>query len=67
MNSLEARGLEWRKATRSVGNGACLEVVSANGEIAVRDSVNPGGALLQYSAWSWQEFTSRIKGENAFD
>jgi Domain of unknown function (DUF397) len=67
MNSLDVRGLEWRKATRSVGNGACLEVVSVNRRIAVRDSVNPDGAFLKYPAGSWQEFTARIKDENVFD
>jgi hypothetical protein len=67
LNSLEVRGLQWRKATRSVGNGACVEVTSVNGRIAVRDSVNPGGAFLQYPARSWQEFALRVKNENIFE
>jgi Domain of unknown function (DUF397) len=55
------------KATQSVGNGACVEVASVNGQIAVRDSMNPGGAFLQYPAGSWREFASRIKSENIFE
>jgi hypothetical protein len=50
VDNAAARDLEWRKAKRSVGNGACVEVASVNGRIAVRDSVNPGGVLLQYPA-----------------
>ena len=67
LKSLAVRGLEWRKAARSVGNGACVEVASVNGQIAVRDSMNPSGAFLQYPARSWQEFASRIKSENTFE
>jgi Domain of unknown function (DUF397) len=67
LKSLEVRDLHWRKAKRSVGNGACVEVASVNGKIAVRDSVNPGGAFLQYPARSWQDFASRAKNENIFE
>jgi hypothetical protein len=63
----EARDLEWRKARRSVGNGACVEVASVNGRIAVRDSMNPGGGRLQYPARSWQSFATRLRGENIFE
>jgi hypothetical protein len=67
LGSLEVSGLQWRKAGRSVNNGACVEVASVKGQIAVRDSMNPGGALLRYPVQSWQEFTSRIKDENIFE
>lgn len=67
MDNAAARDLEWRKAKRSVGNGACVEVASVNGCIAVRDSVNPGGVLLQYPARSWQVFASRLKSEIIFE
>ena len=63
----EARDLEWRKARRSVGNGACVEVASVNGRIAVRDSMNPGGGRLQYPARSWQSFATRLRDENIFE
>ncbi len=67
MDNLAARDLEWRKAKRSVGNGACVEVASVNGRIAVRDSMNPGGAWLQYPARSWQFFATRLKDEIIFE
>jgi hypothetical protein len=64
---LEARDLQWRKARRSAGNGACVEVAPVNGQIAVRDSKNPGGRWLRYSPQSWQEFVSTIKHESIFE
>jgi len=47
----------WRKAQRSMANGNCVEVRPVNGRIAVRDSKNPGGYVLAYSAPSWRAFT----------
>jgi hypothetical protein len=42
-------GLAWRKAQRSVGNGACVELAPANGMIAMRDSKDPNGPVLMYT------------------
>lgn len=58
-----ASGYLWRKARRSANDGACVEVTPANGRIAVRDSKDPGGSWLWYSAQSWREFASRLKVE----
>ncbi len=63
----EVHDLQWRKARRSVGNGACVEVAPVNGQVAVRDSMNPGGSRLQYSMRSWQEFVTAIKDEHIFE
>jgi hypothetical protein len=59
--------LQWRKARRSVGNGACVELASVNGQILVRDSMNPAGAWLRYPAQSWATFAAMIKGETNFE
>ena len=32
LNNLEVSGLQWRKARRSVNNGACVEVAPVNGQ-----------------------------------
>jgi Domain of unknown function (DUF397) len=40
-----------------MANGNCVEVRPVNGGIAVRDSKNPGGYVLAYSAPSWRAFT----------
>lgn len=61
-----ASRLAWRKARRSVGNGACVEVAPAGTGIAVRDSKDPGGPVLTYGGDAWQEFVHRAK-EGQFD
>jgi hypothetical protein len=57
----EVRGLQWRKARRSAGNGACVEVAPTGGQIAVRDSKDPDGVRLQYTSRSWQIFVFNLK------
>ncbi|HEY0935020.1 MAG TPA: DUF397 domain-containing protein [Trebonia sp.] len=53
--------LPWRKSTRSVADGACVEVAPATGTIVVRDSVNPAGAMISYSTRTWQAFLADAK------
>jgi hypothetical protein len=40
-----------------MANGNCVEVHPVRGAVAVRDSKNPGGLMLAYSAESWHAFT----------
>lgn len=58
-----ANEYHWRKARRSAGDGACVEVALINGELTVRDSKDPGGCWLRYPARSWRNFTSDLKGK----
>ena len=67
LNDLMVADLQWRKARRSANNGACVEVAPVNGQIAVRDSMNPDGSWLRYPARSWQDFLSALKGESIFE
>ncbi len=53
--------LAWRKAQRSVGNGACVEVAPIGTGCAVRDSKDPDGPILTWTAQAWQEFVGRAK------
>jgi len=48
--------LDWRKARRSIGNGDCVEVAPASSGVFVRDSKNPGAAILGYPATAWRSF-----------
>jgi Domain of unknown function (DUF397) len=54
---VDSESAGWRKARRSMANGNCVEIRPVRGAIAVRDSQNPGGPVLAYSAESWHAFT----------
>jgi hypothetical protein len=54
--------LNWRKSTRSVANGACVEAATIPGTVMVRDSVTPSEVKLRFAAGAWQEFIDRLKG-----
>jgi hypothetical protein len=53
--------LEWRKARRSVNNGACVELAPAAGRILVRDSMDEDGPVIAYSEYSWRLFVAAAK------
>lgn len=55
------RNLAWRKASRSAGNGACVEVAPATGYVAIRDSKNPDGAVLASAPSVWRSFLADAK------
>jgi hypothetical protein len=51
-------GLNWRRARRSMNAGNCTEVAAAAGVVAVRDSKDPYGLILNYPASSWRSFVA---------
>jgi hypothetical protein len=54
-------GLNWRKARRSISNGACVEVAAVEAAVLVRDSVNPAGGKIAYAPTAWQGFVDSAK------
>jgi Domain of unknown function (DUF397) len=53
----------WRKSTFSNNTGACVEVAdldSSDGR-AVRDSKNPTGPALMFTAAEWSAFTAGVR------
>jgi hypothetical protein len=56
----------WRKASRSVSYGACVEAASANATVLVRDSVDQSGLVVRYDARAWQVFLGSAKS-GAYD
>jgi Domain of unknown function (DUF397) len=57
----ERASLVWRKARLSTNNGACVEVASVVGKIALRDSKDPGGPVLVYTPAEWEAFLDGAK------
>ncbi|GIE98093.1 hypothetical protein Ari01nite_55580 [Paractinoplanes rishiriensis] len=53
--------LDWQ-TSRSCSQGACVQVAAVgDGTIAVRDSKDPAGPILRYSATEWREFLTGAK------
>lgn len=52
----------WRKSSRSGGGGECVEIAElADGGRAVRDSKNPTGPVLRFTAAEWAAFAAGVR------
>lgn len=58
LTNTEVNDLQWRKPRRSVGNGACVEIVLVKERILIRDSQDPNGPSIGYPTRSWHAFLS---------
>lgn len=56
-------GVTWIKATASAGNGQCVEVARLDDGIGVRDSKDPQGPILRFTAAEWSAFLDGAKGD----
>jgi len=54
--------LVWRKSTRSIANGQCIETATLpDGRLAVRDSVDMAGPTATFTPSEWSTFVKKIK------
>ena len=54
---------EWRKSSYSNGSGGeCVEVAHTAEPIRVRDSKDPAGPVLAFSADAWAAFVREVGG-----
>lgn len=56
LSEAELRQLTWLKAKSSSANGQCVEVAAAVGKVAIRDSKDPYGPILVYTATEFRAF-----------
>jgi hypothetical protein len=57
----------WKKSTWSNGSGNCVETARlSDGSWAVRDSKEPGGAVLTFTPSEWSAFVEGVK-DGEFD
>jgi hypothetical protein len=57
---MDNQDFDWRKASYSNGQGACVEVASGNA-ILVRDTTDRDGGTLAFSAEAWKRFTGSLR------
>jgi hypothetical protein len=58
----ELNALAWRRSSRSIGNGQCVETARVPGGVAVRDSKDKAGPALLFPANIWSAFVDGVKG-----
>ncbi|MBW1603124.1 DUF397 domain-containing protein [Streptomyces sp. JJ66] len=55
--SIDPASLSWQKSSLTANNGQCFELAALPGEgVAVRDSKNPQGPHLCFTAEEWVAF-----------
>lgn len=57
----------WRKSSRSVGQGACVEMAVQADTRLVRDSKNPSGPMLTFPAGAMRIFLGTIRNTTGRD
>jgi hypothetical protein len=58
---MEAVDPRWRKSSFSGNGGDCVEVGHAARAVAVRDTKDCTGPVLQFTPSAWRKFANRVK------
>ncbi|MGH3701812.1 MAG: DUF397 domain-containing protein [Pseudonocardiaceae bacterium] len=58
----DLNNVRWTKSSRSGAGNNCVEVAALDsGHRAVRDSKDPGGPALMFTATEWASFTAGMR------
>lgn len=58
--ALQTEHSSWRRASFCASN-ECVEIAPHNGMIIMRNSMEPRGLVLRYTAEEWQSFIRGVK------
>lgn len=62
MNTPDLSRARWRKSSHSGGNGQCTLCARLDdGSMAVKDSKDPDGPVLIFTAGEWEAFTTTLR------
>jgi hypothetical protein len=62
IDGIDPASLAWRKSSYSDSGGACVETaVLPDRRVALRDSKQPDGVILLYTAGEWSAFVTGVK------
>jgi hypothetical protein len=51
----------WRRASASVPNGHCVEVLVGRGQVGLRDSKGAPNVQLRFGRRNWESFLARVR------
>lgn len=57
---MTAEALRWRRASKCDA-GNCVEVARTGGGVAVRDSKNGDGPILEFDECAWSDFLAGVR------
>ena len=58
------QSLIWTKSTHSAADGDCVEVACIPIGVAVRDSKDPRGPVLQFNTEAWRSFIDGVRRDD---